>query len=244
MRHAIILSLILFIAAAVLVIIALGHPSDDASATTPPDPWRGDEAPQAGCLHEHGWNICNFGEATIKDSYLRTKTYLGRPVGSFDSRCQTFELGRLCFNPANSDDWQVEFDNLGLVDLTSNGYTPLPGSDPHPAVRDWLLSLSEVGVDPWRVAGRIISEPVCQRGRCSQWADKTRFAFPETAVHANDVQREPLGSWMTHPRQSAVTTTDESGLALLPLAGAAVLAVAGLALLATRRRSGPRGVTI
>lgn len=244
MGRTLILTLTLFLAAAALVVFALSQPAADADTAMPADPWLGDEAPQPSCLHDHGWNICNFGEATIKDTYLRYKTYLGRPVGSFDSRCQTFELGRLCFNAANPDDWQVEVDNLGLTDLTSQGYVPRPGASPHPAVRDWLLSLTEVGVDAWRVVGRILSGPVCEDDQCIQWADKTRFSFPEEAVSAAEVQRDPLGSWMTHPRQSATSDASQPRRMLLPLVGAGVLAVVGLALTMTRRRAGPRGMTL
>lgn len=244
MNRRLVFATVLFLAAVALLVVALRLPGGDVTATTPFDAWRGDQPARPGCLLLHGWNVCNYGDATLKDSYLRYKTYLGQPVSGFDGACQTFELGRLCYNAANPDDWQVEFDNLGLADLTSQGYTPLPGADPHPAVRAWLLALSEVGVEPWRVAGRIISEPVCERGRCSQWSDKTRFSFPEQAVVATDVQRETLGIWATHPRQLIAAGASNATSELLPLAGAAVLGVAGLAMLLTRRRGMQRGVAL
>lgn len=69
----------LLLAAAVITGLTLSQPANgEEPAVT--DRWRGTEPPQPGCLHDHGWNLCNHGDTTIKDSCLRHKTYLPGPA--------------------------------------------------------------------------------------------------------------------------------------------------------------------
>lgn len=165
------------------------------AAPPPVPPTAGREVPHEDCLLENGWNICNYGDAALKDLYLRYRPYLGEPVSGFDSRCQRYRLGALCYNPGNPDGWKIEFANLGLSDYLANGFSPQASASPHPAVRDWLLAQMEVGLDTTRVVGPMVSQPHCDQktARCMQWTAKTKFTFPIGAVSADQVQRVPLG---------------------------------------------------
>lgn len=194
----------------------------------------GQEQPREGCLLENGFNVCDYGTATLKAAYLRHRDLLGEPLSGFDARCQLFRFNRLCFNPANPDGWQVEFANAGLQDLQVNGFTPQPGAELHPAVRDWLISQLEIGVDTTRLIGRVISPPVCDKAtnRCRQWTDKALFLFPAEAVSASQVQRAPLGL-SSVPRTASTEPTATKQLPLL-VVGLALLV--GLVLLLSARR--------
>ena len=184
-------------------LLALGL-TDQGTATGGPQlpSDQGHDVPQAGCLLVNGWDICNYADADLKDVYLRYQTYLGNPISSFDSRSQTFQFGRLTYNPANSDGEKVQFDNLGLDLLQLNGRTAAPGAELAPAVRDWLVSIQEAGIDPLVVAGRTISPPICDahRGQCQQYLDKQVFSFPTNAVDASQVTRLALGTLLNHPQ--------------------------------------------
>jgi hypothetical protein len=198
--------------------------------------------PREGCLLENGWNVCNYGDAEIKDAYLRQQELLGEPISGFDSRCQTFRFGRLCYNAANAKEWRVEWANLGLQDYTAKGYVPQPGTEPHAAVRDYLIAAMEVGIDIPRTVGRLISQPVCDRGLCRQWSDKQVWIFPQDAQSWHQVQRAPLGLEHSHPR-----VADGSGGAIgnaVPLIAGIGLGLAGIALLVSRRAPTRRGATI
>src|SRR5436309_3008836 len=112
---------------------------------------------------------------------LPTRVTRGR-IGSrhqSSSQCPTSPSQFAGFEVGNPTDWRVELANLGSADMAIEGYTPNPGRTPHPALRDWLLSQVEVGLDTARVVGRIISDPVCDRTtkRCVQWSEKQRFEF-------------------------------------------------------------------
>ncbi len=161
----------------------------------------GQEHPEEGALLENGWLIKNHGDASMHDVYLRYQSFLGEPLAGFDGQRQAFRFGRLVYQPSNPQDWKVEFDNLGWLDMQVAGYTPRPGQTPHPALRDWLLTELEAGWDMPRLVGRIISEPKCDKRtrQCVQWTDKQRFHFAEGALTAAEVQRQPLGLWLTHP---------------------------------------------
>lgn len=174
------------------------------------------ESPREGCLYQDGFNICNYGDATIRETYLKYRDLLGSPISSFDSRCQLFRLGKLCYDPGKPPDWKVEWANIGLQDLVANGYSPLPGSEPHPAVRDFLTNQVELGVDTPRVFGRIISPPFCDRatGSCRQWTDKTLFIFPQDAVSGAHVARAPLG--VGSAGQQLPLTSPTSGVTVAP----------------------------
>jgi hypothetical protein len=193
----------------------------------------GQEQPRERCAYENGINVCDYGDATLKDVYLRYAEFLGEPVGGFDSRCQTFRFNKLCFNPANPPGWQIEFSNAGLADLQANGLVPLPGAELHPAVRDWLIGQVESGLDTRRVVGRIISPAICDKARCRQWTDKSLFVFAADATAASQVQRAPLGLWSV-PRPQPTQTTSPG---LLLLVGAGTLAAVGAVLLLIGRGS-------
>jgi hypothetical protein len=155
----------------------------------------GNEVPREGCIHENGWLICDYGEANLREVYLKHRDLIGDPISSFDSRCQTFTFTRLCYDRGKPDGWKVEFDNLGLRDLRANGFTPQPGAAPHPAVRDWLQWQVDLGLDVQRVIGPLISQPICDRSTelCYQVADKAKFVFRQDATSGTEVQRVPLG---------------------------------------------------
>jgi hypothetical protein len=189
-----------------------------------------------GGLLENGWLIQNWGDARIKDVYLRYRSWLGEPVSGFDATCQAFRLGRLCYAPGNPPDWKVEFDNLGYLDMQVQGYTPNPGRTPHPALRDWIQSQREAGLDTVRLVGRIVSEPVCDKksGVCTQWTDKQRFSFEDASMSGDHVRRDPLGLWLTHPSARPVGSLPLS-FGALPLALAVLVALAGFALLMRRQ---------
>jgi hypothetical protein len=59
----------------------------------------GQEEPQADALYVNGWNVGNYGEALVKDTYVRYHDLLGEPLSTFDGQCQSFRLGRLCYTP-------------------------------------------------------------------------------------------------------------------------------------------------
>lgn len=156
---------------------------------------RGTETPREGCDHLNGFNVCNFQDATLRDVHLKYAELLGEPVASFDFTGQVFRFGKLTYSPGAPEGWKVQFANLGLDDLRLNGLTSQPGSESHPAVRDWLQSQHELGLDIPRVVGRPLSPPVCNRtsGECRQWFDKTVFLFPQDAVSGTVVRRDELG---------------------------------------------------
>lgn len=196
----------------------------------------GHEQPAEGAFLENGWLVQNRGEARIADVYLRYRAWLGEPVSGFDGSCQLFRLGRLCYAPGNPPDWKVELDNLGYLDMQIEGYTPNPGRTPHPALRAWVQSQRESGLDTVRVVGRLISDPICDRntGLCTQWTDKQRFSFDEAARWEDQVRREPLGLWFSHPKARPVAAPPLTSSAI-PLGLAVLAALSGLVLLARRQ---------
>jgi hypothetical protein len=230
----VILPLMLIGVCAAIVVSGLVVPAPSA----PYADTAGREEPLPGALFENGWNIHNHGDALFRDTFIRYRSFLGEPVSGFDAHCQTFRLGRLCFNAGNRPDWRVEFANLGALDMAVEGYTPNPGRAPHPALRDWLVAQIEVGLDTTRLVGRIISDPVCDRGtrRCVQWAEKQRFEFEASAIAADAVQRQPLGLWLTHPKARPAATPVATGLDLPRVLLACAVALIGLALLARAMR--------
>jgi hypothetical protein len=203
----------------------------------------GNEEPLDGALPLNGWNVANYEQIRLKDFYQRHEGFLGEPLSGFDGRTQTFRLGRITYGPGKAAEWQLELENLGFLDMQLEGYTPRLGSSPHPAVRDWLLAQQDVGTDLTRVVGRTISEAICERKskQCSQWTDKQRFLFRQDALTGDEVQRAPLGLWLSHPRSRPVLVSGEPverhpNVALILLA--AVLAVLAVSLL--RGQSGGR----
>ena len=196
---------------------------------------QGSEQPQEGALYQNGWVVANVGHATFMDADLRYGEFLGEPISSFDGHCQTFRLGRLCYQQSNPPDWQVELDNLGLQDLQVEGRTPHPGSAPHPALRDWITSEMEAGVDTTRVVGRILGDPVCDKdGQCRQWTDKQLFLLKQNAVTGDGVERAPLGLWLTHPQTRPTTVYIQHPVDYRLVVAAAAAALLGLLILTIR----------
>ena len=147
----------------------------------------------------------------------------------------------LTYNPANPADFRVQLDNLGLQDLQAQGRLPQPGAALHPAVRDWIVSLQEVGVDPLRLVGRAISPAICvaETQTCMQYFDKQVFTFPATATRAAYVQRRPLGELLSHPQLVTATSTQSSWPPRTMLLGVAgLLGLAGFGLFLRGRQSG------
>ncbi len=204
----------------------------------------GHEAPQDDAFYENGWNVANVGESGFKDRYLDMKAWLGEPIRGFDGQCQTFRFGRLCYDPAKPDGWKVELANAALEDIQVEGFTPKPGSTPHPALRAWKLDQLEAGADLTRLVGRTISDPVCDHKlhQCRQWTDKQLFLFPENAVSGEQVQRTPLGLWLTYPATRAAAEVPpeviQQSSTLPAFVASAILALAGVAALASRRGMG------
>ena len=96
------LALLTLTAAAALLVRAFGPTNPtEATATSPDRSPVGTEVPREGCLHENGLNVCAYGEANLRDAYLRHRELLGEPLTSFDSRGQTFRFGRLTYAPGN-----------------------------------------------------------------------------------------------------------------------------------------------
>ena len=204
---------LLFLASAGLLVLGLVT-TGTATSGPPLATDQGHDVPQAGCLLVNGWDVCNYGDATLKDVYLRDQTYLGDPISGFDSQAQWFRFGRLTYNPANPADLQVQFDNLGLKLLQITGRTPDPGAELAPAVRDWLVAIQEVGIDPLVIAGRTISPPICDQhtGTCEQYLDKIVFRFPQDATTASQVTRLPLGTLLRHPEAATPTAAPTHAL--------------------------------
>lgn len=225
--------------------VTLFWPLGGAATSNPPAPLlerrsSGSEQPREGCLFQNGWNVCDYGLATIRDTYLRYADLTGEPLSSFDSQCQTFRFASLCFKPGNPDGWKVEFANLGLQDLTANGFTPQPGVEIHAALRDWIQAQLELGVDVPRVVGRVLSPPICSResGSCRVWTDKTAFSFPADAVSGSQVQRLALGlTSLPAPVPPPVTSPGPSWplSASIPLLAVLVMAVVLTVTLLTRK---------
>lgn len=207
------ISAILLLLVLPVVAVAVFRASPEAAAAPLQPPMTGNEQPREGCFFSNGFNVCNYGEANLKDTYLRFKDYLGAPLSSFDSWSQLFVFGKLSYNPGNPAGWKVEIANMGLMDYQARGFTAQPGSEPHPALRDWLISQLEVNVDTGRLVGRIISPPLCDNatGMCRQWTDKQAFVFPKDAISGSQVQRVDLGLSTVHP-PPPVTKTSEVGL--------------------------------
>ncbi len=209
----------------------------------------GSEPPEKDSVYGNGWNVRNVGGARLEYAYLRFRAWLGEPISAFDGQCQSFRFARLCYNPGNKEDWQIELTNGGWEDMLLEGYTPKPGSPPHPAVRHWKLAQLEGGADLTRIVGRTISDPICDvtSKLCKQWTDKQLFLFEQDAVTGDHVQRAPLGLWLVYP-QSRVTATLPSELVpsqspLPTLAVSAVLVLAGVSLL-TLKNTARRSVAI
>ena len=241
MRSRFTVSLVLIAAALALTGFALLTPGSAAQQVPSSPSWEGHDPPQQGCLLLRGWNVCDYGDAAIKDVYLRYQDYLGDPISGFDGRSQSFQFGRLTYNPANPADFRVQLDNLGLQDLQAQGRLPQPGAALHPAVRDWIVSLQEVGVDPLRLVGRAISPAICvaKTQTCMQYFDKQVFTFPATATRAADVQRRPLGELLSHPQLVTATSTQSSWPPRTMLLGVAgLLGLAGFGLFLRGRQSG------
>lgn len=234
------ISLVLFGIASVLIVWALLDALPRTVVLETVDT-SGHEEPQEGAVFNNGWIVANYGDIAIMNAYLLYQPFLGEPISGFDGQCQSFRLGRLCYRPGNPSDWQIEFANLGMIDMQVEGYTPKLGSTLHPAVRDWLIAQLEAGVDTTRVVGKVISEPICdaKTGLCRQWTDKQLFTFDRNALTGDQVQRAPLGLWLTHTRTRPTVVDSEkpdSRPDILPLlAGIAVLLAAVASLL---RRGG------
>lgn len=229
-------AVLLLVAAGMAVLVVIGaRPATVVVQTTNTS---GQEKPEDGAFYANGWNVANIGNARIMDAYLRYQSLLAEPISAFDGRCQNFRLGRLCFEPGNPPDWQVQFDNLGLDDLHVEGRTEKVDAAPHPAVRDWVMTQMEAGVDVLRVVGRFLSDPVCdpRTGECRQWTDKQLFLFPKDALTADQVHRAPLGLWLSHPQTRPTEIVVASPHVNLPLTALALL----LALTGILTLFGPR----
>jgi hypothetical protein len=127
----------------------------------------------------------------------------------------------LSYKPGNPSEWKVEFDSLGEMDMRVEGFTPKPNASLHPALRDFLRTQLEVGIDILRVYGPVISDPICSAGSCRQWTAKARFEFDQAAVGADAVQRLPIGLWLTYPGARSIRGPGPFNFA--PLLGAGVL---------------------
>lgn len=206
----------------------------------------GHEEPQEDALLVNGWLIKDYGAARVRTYWERYQPWLGEPIGAFDGRSQMFRMGKLSYTASNPSGWEIELDNLGWLDLSLHGLTAAPGSEPHPAVRAWLITQLDVGTDVTRLVGRIISPAVCDRkGHCMQWTDKTRLEFEQAAATAEATVRAPLGLYLAYPHTQPVEVPD--GPILTPVqvvlgAGGALLI--GLLLIGRGRASGPRPRTV
>ncbi|SRR5581483_10549978 len=235
MRALTFLPILLLAAAAAVIAYGVAKGSAAPSTATEPDT-AGRDTPQLACAHANGWNVC----PPLRDVYLRHADLLGKPISGFDvqTSAQRFLFGTLIYRPANPPDWQVEFANVGSEDYQLQGYTPRPGSEPHPAVRDWLTSAREGGIDTVRVVGRLISEPLPDKktGLLKQWAEKAVFVFPAEATTADQVQRVPVGeSVLQRQARSSVPSAQPRGPDLLPAAIGLGLALAAGALMVAHR---------
>src|SRR4051794_11943293 len=111
-----VLALSLFILAAALGAWSFKHSAPSPAAVET----QGQEEPEPRALYRNGYNV----QLPIMDAYQRSEDLLAEPVTAYDGKCQTFRLGRLCHFPGNPPDWQVQWDNLGLAELQTEGYTP------------------------------------------------------------------------------------------------------------------------
>ncbi len=244
------LAVVVFAGASSLLAVALLAPLRAEPATAQPSATvalpSGTESPREGCLLKNGFNICNYGDATMKDTYLRFEPLLGDPLSGFDARCQTFNGGRLCYSPGNPPDWRVQWANLGADAAIARGLTLQPNAEPHPALRDWLIGQMEVGLDTTRVVGRMLTPPLCDRatGWCTQYADKQAFRFPADARSGAEVQRLPLGALSVHPSTEERPSSSASAPSSLLIGVSALLALLGGAVLLSRRGSGQLGATL
>src|SRR5688572_6808084 len=110
------LSILFLVAAAGVLLLAWplsGAANSPAQPSAVERRLSGTEQPREGCLFQNGFNICDFGEAKLRDGYLRYAELIGEPLSSFDAQCQTFRFARLCFKAGNPDGWKIEFANLG-----------------------------------------------------------------------------------------------------------------------------------
>ena len=206
----------------------------------------GSEESEAGALLINGWLVKDIGPARMRAFWERYQPWLGEPIGPFDGRSQMFRMGKLTYTASNPDGWQVELDNLGWQDLALRGLMATPGSEPHSAVRAWLIAQLDVGTDVPRLVGRVISPAICDhKGRCSQWADKARLDFAKEATSAEAVSRAPLGLYLSYPRTRSVDVPD-GPIATTGqlLGGAAVVLMIGLLLLGRGGRTGRRPPTV
>lgn len=180
----------------------------------------GKDIPKEGALHLNGWNIENWGAARVLDFYLRYQHLLGEPVKGWDGTRMCFRGGCAIYTPGNDEQWKLELQNLGSEDMEVEGYTPRPRSSLHPAVREWIQSQREAGLDTVRIVGPVLSEPICdpRTARCKQWTAKQLFI-----ISGNEVRRAPLGLWMTYPsaremqRSESNPVVDVRALMAVPL---------------------------
>jgi hypothetical protein len=208
----------------------------------------GQEVAQEGAIYLNGWNVQNHYDAKIKDTYTRYQDLLGEPVSGWNGTSQSFRFGKLIYTPSRPDDWKIEFGNTGMEDLQVNGYTPQLNSTPHPALRDWLQSRNEDGMDIVRVIGPIISQPTCDKKAniCRQWSAKSSFSFPADSLDGQNVVRLPVGLWLSHPKTRAVEKTNTDGwLKFNPITAVigGIVSLAGVVGLVRSRGNGG-GVTI
>jgi hypothetical protein len=193
----------------------------------------GRDNPVPGALMSNGFIVGKADEPKFRAFYERYQAWLGEAITTFDGREQTFRFGRLTYNPSNKAGWEIELANVGMFDLQQAGLQPVPGSLPHPLVRDWLIAQQEAGVDVVRLIGRIISDPICVRRVCSQWTDKQRLTWAQNETAIDRVYRAPLGQWLTHPqeRPKDQLPNEDSGVQLTPLTVVFVVLAILLALL-------------
>jgi hypothetical protein len=221
-----------------LVYLAL---SGTRAAVAEPLNTSGHEAPITGALFSNGWNVADISGVGFRAFYERWRDLFGEPTTGFDGLQQCFTFACLRVNPANPPDWRIEIVNAGQQAMLAEGWTPTPGRTPHRAVRDWVLHQLELGVDVPRLVGRFISEPVCQKKLCRQFSEKQLFVFGEDATSFDEVRREPVGLWLSHPRSREPQVNEDRSISYPLLALGVVLLAVALGSVAIRPgRSGDR----
>lgn len=225
------------------------QPSTRSAAAVGQFPVGGEERIGTG-EYVNGYNVLDLGPCPFARVYREEALLLGPPVAGAAGTAQTFAVGRLeCRPTAGQAEAPVTWANLGLAALLAEGRRPIAHPELPAAVRAYLTSFIEAGLDLERYFGTPLSGAVCAGDRCRTFLDKqvlTYAAADRDNFAPEAVTTEPLGCQATPACRRAfqgaalTQTAPRLGQPWLAMcwAAAVVLAIGGLALTVLGRRRG------
>jgi hypothetical protein len=117
--------------------------------------------------------------------------------------CAGFEVQIICLNsdPAvRGSAWEMGPTLLGTQAMLRSGLQPYPDAQPAEIVQNFLIGLSNKGVDTWYLAGKVQSAPIPSgEGTIVQYYQLVRFEWPANASSSDTakVQLTVLGKTAT-----------------------------------------------